>query len=99
MPVIKVQSTVVGYLSATPQLWLEGQEIDFGYDGNETWQSTDLIDVKDSILNIQFHARGLSGTDWKLEIVELEPNQLNLYKNSGKIGPTGHSLFADAVKI
>lgn len=97
MAVIKVQTTITGFLFSA-QVWLEGREISLSYDGNKTWTSTDMVDVSDGILNMIFHGQGLAGTDWTLNIDRIEPDK-NLFKNAGSITATGHSLVADAVKI
>lgn len=98
MSVIKIRSEVAGFL-LNVQLWLEGHEIGLSYDGDKAYQSTDVIDVKDGKLNILLHLQAVSGTDWAFAIVELEPNQKNLYATKGTIGPNGNSLIADFVNV
>lgn len=98
MPVIKVQTVVVGYLWDA-DVWLENQQINLAHDGNETWHSTDLINVGDGVLNVVFHGRGVAGTKWGIVVNELEPTGKELLKKPGQIQPNGHSAVPYAVPI
>lgn len=98
MPLIKVKTEVVGFLFDA-QVWLEGNQILLSYDGNKTWQSTDMVNVEDGRLNIMFHGIGVAGTEWVLTITKLEPQKKELYKKEGATQSTGHSLISDSVKI
>lgn len=98
MPVIKVQTNVIGFLFDA-DVWLENQQIPMTANGGDNWQSTDIVNVKDGRLNIVFHGRGVAGAAWEFTIVELEPDAKPLYKNAGAIGSNGHSLFADFVDL
>ena len=98
MPVIKVQTIVVGYLWDA-KVWLENQQINLAHDGNKTWQSTDLINVNDGVLNVVFHGRGIAGTDWGIIVNELEPVEKELLKKPGEIQSNGHSIVPFATAI
>jgi hypothetical protein len=98
MPVIKVQTTVVGYL-LDADVWLENQQINLSHDGNKTWQSTDLINVNDGVLNVVFHGRGVAGTDWGVVVSQLAPAKKELIKDGGTIQANGHSLVPYAAPI
>ena len=98
MPVIKVQTNVVGFLREV-EVFLENQRITLSSDGGENFQSTDVIDVRDGKLNIVFHGRGVPTTAWKFTLKQLEPGRNDLFKNEGSIRESGHSLFADFVEI
>lgn len=98
MPIIKVQTNVIGFLFDA-DVWLENQQIPMANDGGKNWQSTDILDVRDGKLNIVFHGRGVAGADWTFTIVQLEPEEKAFYKNDGTIGSNGHSLFADFVAL
>ena len=94
---VKVRTEVVGFLFDA-QVWLEGNEITLSYDGNKTWQSTDVVDV-DGNLDILFHGVGVAGTDWTLTIKELEPKKKDLYERKGMTQSNGHSLVSDSTSV
>jgi hypothetical protein len=98
MPIIKIQTQVVGFLFDA-QVWLEGQETRLSYDGVKTRQSTDLINVTDDKLSITFHGVGMPTSEWELTIVQLEPDERELYKRKGSIRSTGHSLIMHEIDI
>lgn len=98
MSVIKVETKVTGNVEAQVVFELD-QAISLTGDGAGSKQSTDRINVADGILNMQFHAHAVRGTNWSLAINQIEPEARELFKKSGMTGKTGNSLIADAVFV
>jgi hypothetical protein len=98
MAKLKTETLVVGYLFDA-QVWLEGQETKLAYDGDKTRKSTDVIEINDDELRINFHGVGVAGTEWELTINELQPTKRQLYNRKGAIKSTGHSLIEDSVEL
>jgi hypothetical protein len=97
MSVIMIETQVVGFLFDA-QISLESIETKLSYDGVKTRKSTDVVEVKDGVLNIMFHGVGIATTDWEITVTQLQPNK-ELFKKKGTTGSTGHSLVFDAVTL
>jgi hypothetical protein len=66
MAVYRVQSTIDGVFTST-DLVLEGKDIQLSYDGDHTYKSTDLFDLRDTI-TLQWVGRGLSFQEWTITL-------------------------------
>jgi hypothetical protein len=95
---VQVQTTITGDLF-NAQLFLNGREIDLSDDGGTTWQSTNMIEPIDDIVDILVRAQGIPSTKWALDFVELQPDSKELFKKDFEIGPNGVSIVPKAVKV
>ncbi|HEX8459260.1 MAG TPA: hypothetical protein VF656_18355 [Pyrinomonadaceae bacterium] len=90
----KITSVIVGDLVSV-LLLLEGERVDLNYNGADTYNSTNTIEVSGA-LNIAFVARGVRPAAWSLTISE---GVTELLKQEGEIGPGNVSTFATSVPI
>lgn len=76
---------------------LEGFDIDLAYDGQRTYQSTDLLDI-DSALNLTFHGIGIAFARWTISIT-LDESERPLFKQSGTIPFDNESILKVAIPL
>lgn len=92
----KVTTVVEGYLTSL-FVSLEGLEIDLSYDGDQTYQSTDLLNIDDT-LNLIFHPRGIAFAGWTITIT-LDDAEEPLFKRSGQLSLHNESLLNEAIPM
>lgn len=92
----KFRTVIDGYLTSL-FLSLEGHPIKLSYDGDHTYQSTDVLDV-DEALNIVFHGRGAAFSSWALSIT-VDDGDEPFYKRNGKIDLSNESIVKEAVTM
>lgn len=89
-----ITSVIEGDLFAV-LLFLEGESIDLSYNGSDTYQSTNNIDVNGA-LNVAFQARGVAFAQWTITITA-DGNEV--LEDSGMIGAGGQSVLVTAVSV
>lgn len=97
MSTLKIETKVTGSVEAHVVFELD-QPIVLTADGTGKG-STDLINVRDGILNLEFVGQGLRGTDWTLKVNQIEPTAKLLFDHSGTIGKSGLTMLTNAVLI
>jgi len=76
---------------------LEGFEIGMAYDGDSTYQSTNMLNI-DGALNLVFHGRGIAFAKWKITIT-LDDGSEPLFKRSGQLTLDNESILKEAIAV
>lgn len=76
---------------------LEGFEIGMAYDGDSTYQSTNLLNI-DGALNLIFHGRGIAFAKWKISVT-LDDDDEPLFKHSGQLTLDNESILKEAITV
>jgi hypothetical protein len=63
----RIKTTINGVFTDM-DLYLESKRIMLSYDGDQTYASTDILDLTDSIV-LQWIGRGLSSQDWTITLL------------------------------
>lgn len=92
----KVLTVVEGDLTSL-FVSLEGFEIGMAYDGDSTYQSTNLLNI-DGALNLIFHGRGIAFAKWKITIT-LDDGDEPLFKRSGQLTLDNESILKEAITV
>ena len=92
----RVFTEVVGDLTSM-FVSLEGLEIGMSYDGDQTYQSTNLMDI-DGALNLVFHGRGIAFAGWKISLT-LDDAAEPLFKHSGQLTIDNESILKEAISV
>ncbi|PYS81513.1 MAG: hypothetical protein DMF67_16555 [Acidobacteria bacterium] len=92
----KVVTVVEGVITSL-FVSLEGFEIGMSYDGDKTYQSTDVLDMDDA-LNIVFHPRGIAFAQWKITVTLDDANE-PLFKRSGQLTLDNESILKEAIPV
>jgi len=92
----KVRTEVEGFLTSV-FVSLEGFEIGLSYDGDKSYQSTDLLEI-DEALNLVFHGRGIAFADWKINIT-LDDNEEPLVQRSGHLTLDNECILKEGIPL
>lgn len=92
----KVLTVVEGDLTSL-FVSLEGFEIGMAYDGDSTYQSTNMLNI-DGALNLVFHGRGIAFAKWKITITLNDGNE-PLFKKSGQLTLDNESILKEAITV
>lgn len=92
----KVHTEIEGFLTSL-FVSLEGFEIGLAYDGDKTYQSTDLLEI-DEALNLVFHGRGIAFANWKITIT-LDDGEEPLFKRSGFLTLDNESILKEGIPL
>jgi len=92
----KVFTEIVGDLTSL-FVSLEGFEIGMSYDGDQTYQSTNVLDI-DGALNLVFQGRGIAFAGWKLTLT-LDDAAEPLFKRSGQLTIDNESILKEAISV
>ena len=90
----KITTVVKGDLFSV-FVFLEGFQIDLNFDGNETYRSTNTVDV-DGLLDLTFQAFGVPTAEWKITLSE-GGNELS--EDEGAIGKFNQSVLVKAIEL
>lgn len=94
MSLRKITTLVEGDLFSV-FVFLEGFQIDLNFDGNETYQSTNTVNV-DGLLDLTFHAFGVPTAEWKITLSE---GGNTLSEDEGAIGKFNQSVLVKAIEL
>ncbi len=81
---------------------LDENPISLSYDGENTYKSTDFVNMPDNSLDLFFRANGLNGTDWGIELVitkEGDTSYEKKFKKTGSILSRGTSKHIDKINL
>lgn len=90
-------STVVEGTLTSLFVSLEGVEIGLAFDGDKTFQSTDVLDIDDT-LNLVFHPRGVAFTKWNIAITLDDANE-PLFKRAGQLPLDNEIILKEAIPM
>jgi hypothetical protein len=103
MAVYTVTTTITGTFTYT-DLYLEGKHILLSYDGNQTYKSTDALDLTDALI-LQWVGQGLSYQGWTISVQFASQDQAagmptpNPWTKQGQIPAGGGSQLYQEIKL
>ena len=97
----RVTSTLEGYFTSV-YLFLEGKPIHMSYNGENTYRSTDYLEVEDENLDVVMRVYGLNGTAWALKISvtrDDSPSYSKKFEPKGEIRKNQTDLLTEQVSL
>ncbi len=84
-------------------LFLESKRIYPAYDGDETYRSTEILDILDDKLDVTMRVVGVNNSAWKIKLAITKPDDEGFgeitYEESGKIKKNQTHLHKDGIPL